>query len=49
MYGESVNTLQVYSRSKGIASPEWVRTGNKGERWETAEFDIRVVQSDVVS
>ena len=49
MYGDAVGSLFVYVKSRGEGAPVWRMSGNQGRRWITADIEVDVVQSDVVS
>ncbi|CAC5389538.1 unnamed protein product [Mytilus coruscus] len=40
MYGVNMGTLNVYTKSRNITRKHWSRSGNQGNSWNYANFDI---------
>ncbi|CAC5384131.1 unnamed protein product [Mytilus coruscus] len=40
MYGDNMGTLNVYTKSRNITTRHWSQSGNQGNLWNFANFDI---------
>ncbi|CAC5410020.1 unnamed protein product [Mytilus coruscus] len=40
MYGDNMGTLNVYTKSRNITRKHWSQSGNQGNSWNFANFDI---------
>ncbi|EDO47787.1 predicted protein [Nematostella vectensis] len=41
MYGSTIGTLNVYSKTSSLGSPIWTKIGNQGKEWLVAQVTVR--------